>query len=111
MHLKRVWDPGSTTGSLLKLNLLHIIPVTGTGFLPHLCPADEFRGLDRPRRPDMAPAVRFRLGTPISRISISHRTRGASGMKTITLAIVLACALMAGAQTQPAPAGGSQQGN
>ena len=32
-------------------------------------------------------------------------------MKTITLAIVLACALAAAAQTQPAPAGGTQQGN
>src|SRR5258708_27210902 len=66
--------------------------------------------------PDVVRAIRIQVRrcTEFPKFQFP-RTRGASGMKTTVLAMVLACALAANAQqanqtqTQPAPPSGGQQ--
>src|ERR1700746_1546893 len=70
--------------------------------------------LPRPRRyPDVVQVPDSDAVAPISQNSIFLQTRGVTGMKTSLLAIMLACALLAGAQvaaqTQPAAPGGADQ--
>src|SRR5712692_11969724 len=100
--------------SLRKLKHIHIIPLTGTKLLPRT--AEEVLSTPGLTLGAHRAEIHSDSGAALHRFPAVRfpKTRGAIGMKTTLLAIVLAVAFAAAAQAQPqtqpaAPAGGQGQ--